>query len=51
MCTLSMEHPSRIMKWKRALDGDPVGREKMKVRRYQILRPLDTQLCDDQPGV
>lgn len=42
MYTLSIEHPvPNYENWKRAFDSDPVGREKMKVRRYQILRPLD----------
>jgi ribosomal protein L35AE/L33A len=27
--------------WKRAFDGDPVGREKSGVRRYQVLRAVD----------
>jgi hypothetical protein len=27
--------------WKQAFESDPVGREKLGVRRYQILRPLD----------
>jgi hypothetical protein len=27
--------------WKKAFDGDPVGREKFGVRRYRILRALD----------
>ena len=27
--------------WKRAFDGDPVGREKAGVRRYQVLRAVD----------
>jgi hypothetical protein len=42
MYTLCMEHPVQSYEnWKRAFDSDPVGREKMKVRRYQILRPVD----------
>ena len=42
MYTLSIEHAvPDYENWKRAFDSDPVGREKMKVRRYQILRPLD----------
>jgi hypothetical protein len=28
-------------RWKRAFDSDPVGRERMGVRRYQVLRPID----------
>lgn len=27
--------------WKRAFDGDPVGRKQAGVRRYQILRSID----------
>jgi hypothetical protein len=27
--------------WKQAFDSDPVGREKMGVRRYRVSRPLD----------
>lgn len=27
--------------WKQAFDNDPVGRERMGVRRYRVLRPLD----------
>ena len=27
--------------WKQAFDNDPAGRERMGVRRYQVLRPLD----------
>jgi hypothetical protein len=39
---LSIEHPvPSYEKWKAAFESDPVGREKMRVRRYQILRPLD----------
>ncbi len=42
MYILSIEHAiPDYANWKRAFDSDPVGREKMKVRRYQILRPLD----------
>ena len=42
MYSLSIEHPvPDYENWKRAFDSDPVGREKMKVRRYQILRPSD----------
>lgn len=42
MYLLQIEHPiPDYEKWKQAFDSDPVGREKMKVRRYQILRPLD----------
>ncbi|MBE0682871.1 MAG: hypothetical protein IH589_13250 [Anaerolineales bacterium] len=42
MYMLSIEHPvPSYEKWKQAFDSDPVGREKMRVRRYQILRPID----------
>lgn len=42
MYTLIIEHPvPNYENWKRAFDSDPVGRERMKVRRYQILRSLD----------
>lgn len=27
--------------WKQAFDNDPVGRERMGVRRYRVLRSLD----------
>jgi hypothetical protein len=27
--------------WKRAFDSDPVGRERMGVRRYRVLRAVD----------
>ena len=30
-----------MMRWKKAFDGDPVGRERSGVQRYRILRPLD----------
>lgn len=42
MYTLCIEHPiPSYERWKQAFDNDPVGREKMRVRRYQILRPVD----------
>lgn len=42
MYLLHIEHPVPDYDgWKNAFDSDPVGREKMGVRRYQILRPLD----------
>jgi len=38
---LRIEHPvPSYERWKQAFDSDPVGREKMGVRRYQILRPV-----------
>ncbi|HMR99640.1 MAG TPA: hypothetical protein PKE62_10310 [Anaerolineales bacterium] len=42
MYKLCIEHPvPSYEKWKNAFDSDPVGREKMRVRRYQVLRPVD----------
>ena len=42
MYILRIEHPVLDFDgWKKAFDGDPVGREKSGVRRYQILRPVD----------
>ena len=42
MYMLRIEHPvPNFDGWKQAFDGDPVGREKSGVRRYQILRPID----------
>ena len=42
MYKLCIEHPvPSYENWKRAFDSDPVRREKMRVRRYQILRPVD----------
>jgi hypothetical protein len=42
MYILHIEHPvSNYEGWKNAFDSDPVGREKMGVRRYQISRPAD----------
>jgi len=29
--------------WKKAFDSDPIGRAKMGVRRYRVLRPVDDQ--------
>lgn len=43
MYMLHIEHPVPSYEgWKKAFDSDPVGREKMGVRRYQILRPTDS---------
>jgi len=37
-----MEHPvPNYEGWKAAFDSDPVGRERMKVRRYSVLRGMD----------
>lgn len=42
MYLLRMEHPVPDFDgWKKAFDGDPVGRQKSGVRRYWILRPID----------
>jgi hypothetical protein len=42
MHVLRIEHPVRDFdEWKKAFDGDPVGRERSGVRRYRILRPAD----------
>ncbi len=37
-----IEHPvPDFSAWKKAFDSDPVSREKLRVRRYEILRPID----------
>ncbi len=42
MYILRIEHPvPNFDGWKQAFDGDPAGREKSGVRRYQILRAID----------
>ena len=42
MPILRIEHPVPSFDgWKAAFDGDPVGRERSGVRRYQILRSVD----------
>ena len=39
---LRIEHPVVSYEgWKKSFDSDPVGRQKMGVRRYRILRPAD----------
>ena len=39
---LRIEHPvPDYDRWKQAFDSDPVGRERMGVRRYQVLRAVD----------
>lgn len=41
MIVLQIEHRvPNFAGWKQAFDSDPVGREKMGVRRYRILRPV-----------
>ena len=43
MYVLRIEHPvPDYAGWKRAFDSDPVGRKKLGVRRYRILRPVDS---------
>jgi len=42
MHILRIEHPVPDFDgWKKAFDGDPVGRRQSGVRRYQVLRPVD----------
>jgi hypothetical protein len=42
MYLLRIEHAvPNFEGWKQAFDSDPVGREKMGVRQYQILRAAD----------
>lgn len=42
MHTLQIQHQvPNYDGWKSAFEADPVGREKMGVRRYRILRPTD----------
>jgi hypothetical protein len=42
MPILRIEHPvPNFDGWKAAFDSDPVGRERLGVRRYQILRSMD----------
>jgi hypothetical protein len=42
MILLHIEHPvSDFDAWKAAFDSDPVGRQRMGVRHYRILRPVD----------
>ena len=42
MYMLRIEHPvPNFDGWKKAFDSDPVGREKLGVRRYQIFRAID----------
>ena len=45
MYMLQIEHPVPDFDgWKQAFDSDPVGREKLGVRRYRILRPVVVEL-------
>jgi hypothetical protein len=42
MIVLHIEHKvANFAGWKQAFDNDPVGRERLKVRRYRILRAVD----------
>ncbi len=42
MFVLRIEHAIRDFEgWKSAFESDPIGRERLGVRRYQILRPID----------
>jgi hypothetical protein len=42
MYALRVEHPVPDFDgWKKAFDGDPVGRRQSGVRRHRVLRPLD----------
>ncbi len=39
---VKIEHPvADFAAWKKAFDDDPIAREKLRVRRYKILRPID----------
>jgi hypothetical protein len=42
MVLLHIEHAvPNFEAWKATFDGDPVGRQKMGVRSYRVLRPMD----------
>jgi hypothetical protein len=42
MHILQIEHPVPDFDvWKRAFDGDPVHRQRLGVRRYRVMRPVD----------
>ncbi|HEY1387155.1 MAG TPA: hypothetical protein VGF38_01325 [Ktedonobacterales bacterium] len=41
MVVLQIEHAvANFNGWKQAFDSDPVGRQRMGVRRYRIMRPV-----------
>lgn len=41
MVVLQIEHAvANFNGWKQAFDADPVGRQRMGVRRYRIMRPV-----------
>jgi hypothetical protein len=42
MVMLQIEHPVPSFEgWKQAFDSDPIGRKRLGVRRYRIMRPVD----------
>ena len=42
MVVLQIEHAvANFDGWKQAFDSDPVGRQRMGVRRYRIMRPVN----------
>jgi hypothetical protein len=42
VAVLRIEHPvADFDTWRQAFDDDPIGRERLRVRRYTILRSLD----------
>ncbi len=42
MTTVRIEHPVRDFGlWKEAFDSDPIGRERLGVRRYRVMRAID----------
>lgn len=44
MIVLQIEHKvANFAGWKQAFDSDPVGRERLNVRRYRILRAVDDE--------
>jgi len=44
MYVLRIEHPvPDFAGWKKAFDGDPIGRERSGVRRYRVSRPIDDE--------
>ena len=44
MVVLQIEHAvANFGGWKQAFDSDPVGRQRMGVRRYRIMRPVSDQ--------
>jgi hypothetical protein len=43
MVVLQIEHAvANFGGWKQAFDADPVGRQRMGVRRYRVMRPVET---------